>query len=91
MRTPEDYDTGFVCKACGQWYADKDVKRWIRNGLSLMPTESGPFGSLSMNAHCAVRFAPMFRTNAFYMEYGLKSREARTIRPVNRIVSANPT
>ena len=28
MRTPEDYDTGFVCKACGQWYADKDVKHW---------------------------------------------------------------
>jgi hypothetical protein len=28
MRTPEDYDTGFVCKACGNWFADKDVEHW---------------------------------------------------------------
>lgn len=28
MRETEDYDTGFVCKACGDWFADKDVKEW---------------------------------------------------------------
>ena len=21
-------DTGFICKACGQWFGDKDVKHW---------------------------------------------------------------
>ncbi len=28
MWAPEDYDTGFVCEACGKWYADNDVKHW---------------------------------------------------------------
>jgi hypothetical protein len=28
MQTPEDYDTGFICKACGKWFADKDTKHW---------------------------------------------------------------
>jgi hypothetical protein len=28
IRPPEDYDLGFVCKACGGWFADKDVKTW---------------------------------------------------------------
>ena len=28
MRAPEDYDTGFVCKACGKWFAAMDVKKW---------------------------------------------------------------
>jgi hypothetical protein len=25
---PSDDDTGFVCKACGIWFADHDVKEW---------------------------------------------------------------
>jgi len=28
MRIAEDYDSGFVRKACGRVYADKDVKQW---------------------------------------------------------------
>jgi hypothetical protein len=28
MRASEDYDMGFVCKACNKWFADKDVKKW---------------------------------------------------------------
>jgi hypothetical protein len=28
VRTVDDYDTGFVCKACRKWFADGDVKRW---------------------------------------------------------------
>jgi hypothetical protein len=28
MREPADYDSGFVCKTCGRFYADKDVKQW---------------------------------------------------------------
>jgi hypothetical protein len=28
MRLPEDDDTGFVCKACGRFYADKEVEQW---------------------------------------------------------------
>ena len=28
MRDPEDCDAGFICKACGQWFADKDVMHW---------------------------------------------------------------
>jgi len=28
VREPADYDTGFVCKTCGRFYADKDVKQW---------------------------------------------------------------
>ena len=28
MRNEEYDDTGFVCKACGKWFADKDVKHW---------------------------------------------------------------
>ena len=28
MWAPEDYDIGFVFKACGRWFADKDLKHW---------------------------------------------------------------
>jgi hypothetical protein len=28
MREAEDHDTGFVCKGCGGWFADRDVKEW---------------------------------------------------------------
>ena len=28
MWAPEDHDTGFICKACGRWFADKDVRQW---------------------------------------------------------------
>jgi hypothetical protein len=28
MAQPRDDDAGFVCEACGRWFADKDVKAW---------------------------------------------------------------
>jgi len=28
MQVPEDDDLGFVCKACGAFYADSDVEWW---------------------------------------------------------------
>lgn len=31
MCGPEDYQMGFVCKACGSWFAFKSVKDWDTN------------------------------------------------------------
>jgi hypothetical protein len=28
MKTPEIPDTGFICKACGKFYADMEVEQW---------------------------------------------------------------
>ncbi|HEY1183873.1 MAG TPA: hypothetical protein VGE89_06795 [Bryobacteraceae bacterium] len=28
VRAPEDYDLGFVCKACGSWFNHEDTKEW---------------------------------------------------------------
>jgi hypothetical protein len=28
MGPPPDFETGFVCKACGKFYTDREVKEW---------------------------------------------------------------
>ena len=39
MGEPDRHDVGFVCKACGRLYADKDVKHW--DGTWTGPAEDG--------------------------------------------------
>jgi hypothetical protein len=42
MGTPEDLDTGFICKACGRFYADKEIEAGTQSGQvrSYVPNES---------------------------------------------------
>src|SRR5215471_5264289 len=63
--TTEDYDTGFVCKACGQWFADKDVKHWDTKWTEPDDGASDPSWRSTTSALCVAKSEATFQTKAF--------------------------
>jgi hypothetical protein len=75
VRTVDDYDTGFVCKACGKWFADGDVNRWDTRWTEADPEENERCLRFSTNARCVVRCVGTSRTNPSFEVFGSESRE----------------
>jgi len=71
-RAAEDYDTGFVCNAYGQWFADKDVRRWDTKWTE--PDDQGDRSVLEIRHECPVWGGPKLRPNRVPFEGNLASK-----------------